>query len=57
MTTAQPDLDSFFSPRSIAIVGASSTATKIGAAPLRYLRELGYKGEIFPIRGAGRSRA
>ena len=49
MTTAQPDLDSFFSPRSIAIVGASSTATKIGAAPLRYLRELGYKGEIFPI--------
>jgi acetate---CoA ligase (ADP-forming) len=49
MTTAPPDLDSFFSPRSIAIVGASSTATKIGAAPLRYLCERGYKGEIFPI--------
>lgn len=43
------DLDLFFSPRSIAIVGASATASKIGAVPLRYLMEQGYAGKIYPI--------
>ena len=43
------ELDTFLSPRSIAIVGASSTPTKIGAAPVRYLVEHGYAGEIYPI--------
>jgi len=43
------NLDSFLSPRSIAIVGASSTPTKIGAVPLRYLVEQAYAGEIYPI--------
>ena len=46
---APSDLDSFFTPRSIAIVGASATPRKIGAAPLRYLIDHGYTGEIYPI--------
>ncbi|ARP80145.1 hypothetical protein CAL12_04420 [Bordetella genomosp. 8] len=44
-----PDLDSFLSPRSIAIVGASSNRSKIGAVPVRYLVEYGYEGHIYPI--------
>ncbi|MDQ2141151.1 acetate--CoA ligase family protein [Alcaligenaceae bacterium B3P038] len=44
-----PDLDSFLSPRSIAIVGASTNASKIGAVPVRYLVEHGYDGAIYPI--------
>ncbi|HYG46245.1 MAG TPA: CoA-binding protein, partial [Bordetella sp.] len=43
------DLDSFLSPRSIAIVGASSHDGKIGAAPVRYLVEHGYGGDIYPV--------
>lgn len=44
-----PDLDSFLSPHSIAVVGASSVSSKIGATPVRYLVEHGYPGEIYPI--------
>ncbi len=46
-----PDLDSFLSPRSIAIVGASAVSGKIGAAPVRYLLEKGYGGNIYPVNG------
>lgn len=46
---AHTDLDSFFSPRSIAIVGASGTPGKIGAVPLRYLVEQGYAGTVYPV--------
>lgn len=49
-----PDLDSFLSPRSIAIVGASSVSSKIGAVPVRYLVEHGYAGEIYPINSRAR---
>uniref|UniRef100_UPI003567083C CoA-binding protein n=1 Tax=Hydrogenophaga sp. TaxID=1904254 RepID=UPI003567083C len=49
---SQSDLDAFFSPRSIAVVGASATPGKIGAMPLRYLIEHGYQGEIYPINPA-----
>jgi acyl-CoA synthetase (NDP forming) len=48
-----PDLDSFLSPRSIAVVGASSNPDKIGAVPVRYLTEHGYAGEIYPINARG----
>ncbi|MBV6307045.1 acetate--CoA ligase family protein [Candidimonas humi] len=48
-----PDLDSFLSPASIAVVGASASAGKIGAAPLRYLIEHGYAGEIYPVNPRG----
>ncbi len=43
------DLDQFFSPRSIAVVGASDDPTKIGGRPLKYLRELGFPGRLFPV--------
>lgn len=46
---APPDLDSFFSPRSIAVVGASAAPEKIGAAPLRYLLDHGYAGAVYPV--------
>lgn len=47
-----PDLDSFLSPGSIAIVGASSRPDKVGAVPVRYLVHQGYAGEIYPINPA-----
>lgn len=47
-------LDAFFSPRSIAVVGASATPGKIGAMPLQYLIKHGYPGELFPVNPAHR---
>jgi acyl-CoA synthetase (NDP forming) len=38
-----------FSPRSVALVGASGDETKNTARPQRYLRKHGYAGKIFPI--------
>ncbi|MCW5694276.1 MAG: acetate--CoA ligase family protein [Pseudolabrys sp.] len=45
----QTDLDSFLSPASIAVVGASSEPAKIGAVALRHLIEHGFAGAIYPI--------
>lgn len=42
-------LDSFFSPSSIAIVGASAGGVKTGAVPLRYLIAQKFTGPIYPI--------
>jgi acyl-CoA synthetase (NDP forming) len=36
-------------PRSIAIIGASQDATKIGGRPVELLRRYGYAGEIYPV--------
>lgn len=49
----QSNLDSFLSPRSIAVVGASSNPDKIGAVPFRYLVEHGYDGHLYPINPKG----
>jgi acyl-CoA synthetase (NDP forming) len=38
-----------FSPRSVALVGASGDEAKNTARPQRYLRKHGYAGKIFPI--------
>lgn len=47
-------LDALFSPRSIAILGASDDVTKIGGRPLQFLRKYGYAGRIYPVnRKAG----
>ena len=40
---------SFFNPRSVAIVGASSNAQKTGARVQRFLVSHGYKGKIYPV--------
>ena len=45
-----PDsLDPLFSPRSIAVVGASADAGKIGGRPIKFLKSHGYTGAIYPI--------
>ncbi len=43
------DLQLFFEPRSIAIIGASADLTTISGKPLRYLKEHGYQGKIYPV--------
>ena len=42
-------LDKLFSPRSIAIIGASQKEGKIGHDVLLNIKEFGYKGRIYPI--------
>jgi acetyl coenzyme A synthetase (ADP forming)-like protein len=42
-------LETFFSPKSVAIVGASKDATKLGNVVLRNAIEGGYKGKLYPI--------
>ena len=48
-TTAPSGLDALFNPRSVAIIGASQDPTRIGGRPLRYLKESGFQGAIWPI--------
>jgi acetate---CoA ligase (ADP-forming) len=42
-------LDRLIAPRSVAVLGASDDATRIGGRPIAYLREAGYKGAIYPV--------
>jgi acetyltransferase len=43
------DLTYFFSPRSIAIIGASANFDVISGKPLRFLIYHGYRGDIYPV--------
>ncbi len=38
-----------FSPQSVAIVGQSDDAAKTAGRPLKYLRQAGYAGKIYPV--------
>jgi acetate---CoA ligase (ADP-forming) len=38
-----------FEPRSIAVIGASNDAARIGAMPIRFLMKSGYSGKIYPV--------
>lgn len=42
-------LATLFNPRTIAVIGASDDPTRIGGMPLRFLRQHGYSGKIFPV--------
>ncbi|MEK6860646.1 MAG: CoA-binding protein [Nanoarchaeota archaeon] len=42
-------IEAFFNPRSVAIIGASRSPTKIGHVILKNFVSYGYKGRIFPI--------
>ncbi len=57
MLTPQSDLgdlaQALFAPRAVAIVGQSNDAGKTAGRPLKYLRQMGYAGRIYPIN-AGR---
>lgn len=48
-----PSLGALFAPRSIAIVGASASPTKIGGIPLDYLQRFGYQGRIHAVNPRG----
>jgi len=43
------DLDALFRPASVAIVGASGDANKVGGRPLAFLLRAGWSGRILPI--------
>ena len=52
VSTAEPNIDfmeTFFTPRTVAVVGASSTPGKMGNSVLDSLAKHDYKGKIFPI--------
>jgi acetyltransferase len=42
-------MDALFNPHSIAVIGASDDPTRIGGLPIRFLRQHGYTGKIFPV--------
>jgi acetate---CoA ligase (ADP-forming) len=47
---APDDLRQFlFAPRSVAIVGQSDDAAKAAGRPLKFLRQMGYAGRVYPI--------
>ncbi len=47
--TAPREMEFFFNPESIAIVGASADPTKLGGRPLAALLKKGFSGNIYPI--------
>ena len=42
-------MESFFTPKSVALVGASATPGKIGNSVLDALGKQDYKGKVYPI--------
>ena len=36
-------------PRSVALIGASDDASKTTGRPLRFLRQAGYEGRVYPV--------
>src|SRR5205823_6436404 len=49
-TPAQAPLaQALFAPRSVAIVGQSDDGSKTAGRPLRFLRQAGYAGRVYPI--------
>lgn len=49
MLNRSQSLSALLAPNSVALVGASDDVTRIGGRPLRYLREAGFKGAIYPV--------
>ena len=43
------DLERFFNPRAIAIIGASQDLGTISGQPLKHLKSHGYKGALYPV--------
>jgi acyl-CoA synthetase (NDP forming) len=46
---APQGLDALISPRSVAVIGASSDPTRIGGRPIAYMLARGYQGRILPV--------
>lgn len=47
--TSPNTLDAVFQPRSVAVIGASSSPEKIGGLPVHFLKSQGFSGRILPI--------
>lgn len=43
------DLERFFNPRAIAIIGASQDLATISGQPLKFLQSHGYRGKLYPV--------
>jgi acyl-CoA synthetase (NDP forming) len=43
------DLERFFNPRAIAIIGASQDLDTISGQPLKFLKSHGYRGRLYPV--------
>jgi acyl-CoA synthetase (NDP forming) len=39
----------YFSPKSVAVIGASENPNKVGGRPIYYMKKFGYSGEIYPV--------
>ncbi|HSV60480.1 MAG TPA: CoA-binding protein [Variovorax sp.] len=51
-------LDALFSPRSVAVIGASQNPQKVGGMPVQLLQRLGYAGTVYPVNpGAAQVQA
>ncbi len=42
-------LSALLAPRSVAVIGASGDAARIGGRPIAYMQSLGYQGRILPV--------
>ncbi len=42
-------LDTFFDPKSVAVIGASNTPGKLGYIAIENLVKIGYRGKIYPV--------
>ena len=49
MSVRFASLDSLLEPDSVAVIGASSDATRIGGRPIHYMKQQGFRGEILPV--------
>ncbi|MDT7953226.1 MAG: acetate--CoA ligase family protein [Acetobacteraceae bacterium] len=47
--TGPADLETLFRPRRVALVGASADPARTAGLPLRFLRQCGFSGEIYPV--------
>ncbi|MBT4290109.1 MAG: hypothetical protein HOD92_22525 [Deltaproteobacteria bacterium] len=43
------NLEHFFNPNSIAIIGASTNIKVINGKPLHYLKKHGFQGAVYPV--------
>ena len=46
---SEDTLTPLLNPGSVAIIGASDDPTRIGGRPLRYMREAGFEGALYPV--------
>lgn len=42
-------MDFILSPKAVAIIGASENPNKVGGRPIHYMKQCGFKGDVFPI--------